>query len=99
MLKSSTARIQKRTKASIIQNRHDNEQLIGDLEVVRRRKKDLEAQKELLDLRIGELRLEKQSREREFEKKLHEIHKRVNAQEAAKEIKPDEDDKEYAAAG
>ena len=79
VLKSSTARIQKRTKASIIQNRHDNEQLIGDLDSVRKKKKTLEKQKEELELQIGELRLEKQSRERDFEKKLHEMHKHVNA--------------------
>lgn len=30
---------------------------------------------------------------------MHEIHKRVNAQEAAKEVKPDDDDRAHVAVG
>ena len=83
VLKASTAKIQKKTKANIITNRSENLKLINSLDQVRRHKLQLEQKKRELDLRIGELKLEKTQRTQAFENKLHEIHKKVNAQEDA----------------
>lgn len=54
-----------------------------------------------MQLDISDLQLESQQRERDFEKKLHELHKRVNAKQSQHELddKKSNDDERPAIAG
>lgn len=69
-LKQSTQRNQSKTRMGIKKRREDNDKLIRTLENTRSKKKQLEGELLQKQLEIQKLKLEKQKRQREFDKKL-----------------------------
>jgi Icc-related predicted phosphoesterase len=69
-LKASTAKIQSKQKLNINKRRHENNHLIRDLDAVRSSKRMNQVELEKKKLTIQKLKLDKQKRQREFDKKL-----------------------------